>query len=315
MKYSIITPVFNREDCVQRCIDSVCRNLQWNIDIEHIIVNDGSTDNTASIVQQNVEKYSHIRFINFEHNQGTNAARNTAINAAIGDFCIILDSDDYFLDNALKEMHQIVSDNSSYKHFMFAPDDMEDSYKSNNLLNKQYNILKYEDFLLGKIAGDFIHVIATNTLKKYPFGETVRIHEGVFFLRFYKEAQNMLFFNKTVTIRERNRIDSVTRETIRTKKVYIERILKASHIQLEWFKEDYIRFGCNQIIDSLYAKIIENSLLLSHYDNLKVYLHAYKGPKCFLFKIIYFLRFGWLYKIALNFYLIAKYRFFHHEVK
>ena len=38
MKYSIITPVYNRADCVARCLDSVIRNLQWGVELEHIVV-------------------------------------------------------------------------------------------------------------------------------------------------------------------------------------------------------------------------------------------------------------------------------------
>ena len=79
MKYSIITPVFNREDCVARCLDSVVENLKWGIELEHIVVDDGSHDSTANIVQRYAMKYPHIHFIKFDKNRGTNAARNAAI--------------------------------------------------------------------------------------------------------------------------------------------------------------------------------------------------------------------------------------------
>lgn len=62
--------------------------------------------------------------ISFAENKGTNAARNAAIMTATGDYCIILDSDDYFDDNALLTINQTVISHPEYKHFMFAPDDV-----------------------------------------------------------------------------------------------------------------------------------------------------------------------------------------------
>ena len=57
MKISIITPVYNREDCISRCIESVAAQSER---VEHWIINDGSTDATLSIVQQFTDKKPHI---------------------------------------------------------------------------------------------------------------------------------------------------------------------------------------------------------------------------------------------------------------
>ena len=65
MKYSIITPVYNRADCVARCLDSVIRNLQWGVELEHIVVDDGSHDETPKIVQNYADKHPHIKFTHF----------------------------------------------------------------------------------------------------------------------------------------------------------------------------------------------------------------------------------------------------------
>ena len=109
MNYSIITPVYNRADCVARCLDSVIRNLQWGVELEHIVVDDGSHDETPKIVQNYADKHPHIKFIPFSQNRGTNAARNAAIAAATGEYCIILDSDDYFVDEAINFINSIAS--------------------------------------------------------------------------------------------------------------------------------------------------------------------------------------------------------------
>lgn len=211
MKYSIITPVYNRADCVARCLDSVIRNLQWGVELEHIVVDDGSHDETPKIVQNYADKHPHIKFIPFSQNRGTNAARNAAIAAATGEYCIILDSDDYFVDEAINFINSIAS-NQKYMHYCFAADDMVEYYQSCSLLmGKQKAELTFENFLFEEVTGDFVHCIKTETLQKYPFDEDLRIYEGVFFKRFYREAQKILYTNRIVTIRERNRTDSVTR--------------------------------------------------------------------------------------------------------
>lgn len=64
IKYSIITPVYNREDCIARCVESVIQQSK-NIHYEHIIVNDGSSDHTLDIIQDYSHRYDpYIRVIN-----------------------------------------------------------------------------------------------------------------------------------------------------------------------------------------------------------------------------------------------------------
>ena len=229
MKFSIITPVFNRADCVARCIDSVInqsitKSDKW--DYEHIIVNDGSKDNTDEIIRNYSKNHPHIVYINFAENKGTNAARNAAIKHASGDFCIILDSDDYFVDNALDIIYNTIQSRPEYKHYMFTPDDRGEEFNKSALLNKE-QIISFDDFLSLKYNGDFIHVIKRETMQKYPFDESLRIYEGPFFMRFYKEAKNILFTNIIITIRERNRNDSVSKEYIKTDKSVIKKAISA----------------------------------------------------------------------------------------
>lgn len=178
-------------------------------------MDDGSHDETPKIVQNYADKHPHIKFIPFSQNRGTNAARNAAIAAATGEYCIILDSDDYFVDEAINFINSIAS-NQKYMHYCFAADDMVEYYQSCSLLmGKQKAELTFENFLFEEVTGDFVHCIKTETLQKYPFDEDLRIYEGVFFKRFYREAQKILYTNRIVTIRERNRTDSVTRNVLR----------------------------------------------------------------------------------------------------
>lgn len=317
MKYSIITPVYNREDCIARCIESVIANLSKIYDVEHIIVDDGSTDKTPLIVEKYAEQYQHIRYVRRENNGGTNAARNAAIAIATGEYCVILDSDDYFVQEALVKVNDIVS-KEEYKAYMFAADDMQESYSSNALLRgHRLCEIQYEDFLSGKVGGDFIHCISTKILKAHPFREDLRIHEGIFFLLFFRDAQKMLFTNEVITIRERSRQDSVTRTVIRTNKEIIKRCYDAASLQLDLFKDDYKRYNMvdayNQV---LYVKV-ENGLLLLKYREIQedvTLLSKKAGRKVALIQLLYKYRLGIVYSWLLQIYLRIKYNLLHHTV-
>lgn len=89
---SIIIPTYNRADYLPRAINSVLE--QTFEDFELIIVDDASTDETPQIVRRYTD--DRIHYIQFEENQGANAARNAGIRAADGEFIALLDSDDAF---------------------------------------------------------------------------------------------------------------------------------------------------------------------------------------------------------------------------
>ena len=311
MKYSIITPIYNRADCIGRCIESVIRSLSPELSFEHIIVDDGSTDGTSEIIERYVREYSHIKFIKFEHNKGTNAARNAAIISATGDFCIILDSDDYFVDDAIKKIDTVIAANPQYIHFLFVPDDRVDYMNNNALLEGKKNmVLTFTDFLSDKVTGDFVHVLKTTTLRKYPFDEGLRIFEGVFFLQFYKEAQQMLFVNEIITIRERNRNDSVSKDFIRTSVDKIQRKIKSITLWLSWFEKDCYKLGLLNLVRDKYIRLLENHLLLNDYhsaenDIKQIEQNHWHFP--LYLKIIYSFRLGTFFRQILIVYLRHKY--------
>ncbi len=88
---SVIIPTYNRAHCLARAIASALD--QSHQDVEVIVVDDGSTDGTSDFVLQNYGADQRVRYIH-QDNQGVAAARNTALQAARGDFIAFLDSDD-----------------------------------------------------------------------------------------------------------------------------------------------------------------------------------------------------------------------------
>jgi len=97
-KVSIVVPIYNAEQYLQKCIDSLLR--QGLKDYELLLVNDGSTDSSLSICQSYADQYDHIKILN-QINSGVCAARNFGIQSASGEWIVLVDSDDYLLDNGL----------------------------------------------------------------------------------------------------------------------------------------------------------------------------------------------------------------------
>ncbi len=253
LRFSIITPVFNREDCIERCIESVINQEYDNI--EMWIIDDGSTDKTSEIIAKYAENYSFIIHHKFPENKGVNAARNYGIKKSKSDFTIFLDSDDYFAENALLAISDTIAENPEYGHFLFAQDDRVEYYQSNNLLSEKKAIIHFSDFLLEKVCGDFTHVIKTGILKKYPFDEFLRIYEIVSFFQVFRESGKLLFTNHIVVNRERDRSDSVSLEYIKSDFHTLSRKKTAIDLQLEYFMDDFLKFDKEgNIIEKLACK-------------------------------------------------------------
>lgn len=103
VKVSVIVPVYNVEKYLSACLNS-CIHQTLN-DIEIICVNDGSTDNSRSILQAFAERDYRIKIVD-KPNGGLASARNAGIHASCGDILMFLDSDDYLSANACERVWQ-----------------------------------------------------------------------------------------------------------------------------------------------------------------------------------------------------------------
>lgn len=88
---SVVVPTYNRAYCICRTIDSIREQTHQNWEI--LLVDDGSTDDTAALIKSTYGDNPRIRYIH-QQNAGVSAARNTGIRASRGDFVALLDSDD-----------------------------------------------------------------------------------------------------------------------------------------------------------------------------------------------------------------------------
>lgn len=110
VKVSVIVPVYNVEKYLSKCLDSIIN--QTLTDIEIIIINDGSTDKTQTIINKYLKKEKRIKFYKIV-NAGLGNARNQGIKHAIGKYISFIDGDDYVDLNMLEKLYnRAVTDNS-----------------------------------------------------------------------------------------------------------------------------------------------------------------------------------------------------------
>ncbi len=108
MKISVIIPIFNVEDYISRCLDSIYNQGVDEALFEVIAVNDGSTDNSGSVIKGYQEIHQNLHLIEQE-NKGVSSARNKAISVSKGDYLIFVDPDDAIIDNALYSLVEFVA--------------------------------------------------------------------------------------------------------------------------------------------------------------------------------------------------------------
>lgn len=103
---SVIVPVYNVERYIKECIDSILQQTYKSIEV--LIIDDGSPDNSAYIVNEIIKNDSRIRLITKE-NGGVSSARNVGLDNANGEYVIFVDADDFLAKDAIKYLMWLVS--------------------------------------------------------------------------------------------------------------------------------------------------------------------------------------------------------------
>ena len=136
---SIIVPVYNVEKYLKRCIDSIILQKYKNIEI--LLIDDGSTDDSGKICDEYATKDSRIRVFH-KKNGGLSSARNYGIRESCGKYISFVDSDDYIDENMLFDMYSIATNKKSKIvscSFKFVYDNGKEITKQNPISEKKYN--------------------------------------------------------------------------------------------------------------------------------------------------------------------------------
>ena len=107
---SVIVPIYNAENCLERSIESLTNQTYGNIEI--ILVNDGSKDNSLKLCNELANKDTRINIID-KPNGGVSSARNYGLDNAKGKYTAFLDADDYACPTMIEHMYNVMSDNNA----------------------------------------------------------------------------------------------------------------------------------------------------------------------------------------------------------
>ena len=191
---SIIIPVYNSQDFIKDCIDSVLKqNIKYSYEI--ICVNDGSTDNSLKILQSYNKK---IKIITTP-NQGLSVARNTGLANSNGKYIFFIDSDDIIPDNTINKMIEIAI---STDVDIVAGQTERCNYNAKYIYSpkKQKDIIT-EDY---KTACNNCNGCAWGKLYKYHLWENIRFFKGysfediIVFLNIFSQAKSFYIFGTPV---------------------------------------------------------------------------------------------------------------------
>ena len=152
-RISIIVPVYNIAGYVTRCIDSIVTQRYSNIQI--LVVNDGSSENSLEIIEKKYAANNRIKIIN-KPNGGLSSARNTGLRLATGDYILFVDGDDWIEENTLEILVETLRKNGG-------ADIVEFGYATTN----GHDMLKTIRFAESKIIG------AKNILSEFFYGTLI----------------------------------------------------------------------------------------------------------------------------------------------
>jgi glycosyltransferase involved in cell wall biosynthesis len=200
---TIIIPTYNRAVLLQACIQSII--TQYYEGLEVIIVDDHSTDDTKSFLQT-LHPYDFIKIIYNNENYGVNYSRNRGIEVSSSKFILFIDSDDTLEPRSLYYVIKTIKAYPETTHFLFLVSDRV--HEQSNTTSPAWVL--YQDWVSGKVSGDFTHVVLGQTMKKYLFFETFRMFEHLNWLRVKKETSPQLMAPVVITQRLRGNIDSLT---------------------------------------------------------------------------------------------------------
>lgn len=173
-KISVIVPVYNVEQYLERCVDSIINQTYTNLEI--ILVNDGSTDNSGKLCDELAKKDERIRVIHKE-NGGLSDARNRGIDEAESDLVGFIDSDDY-IDSDMYEVLLKNLNNTDADLSMCALYDVYNNTPEAQVTNKETWKLSSEQAIKMVMEAKILSVTAVNKLYRKSLFTDLKFEVG-----------------------------------------------------------------------------------------------------------------------------------------
>ena len=244
---SVIIPIYNSENTIVQCLESI---FSKGVDLEIILVNDGSTDGSLLLCQQQKEKYSNIEIIT-QRNQGVSAARNAGIKKATGEWICFVDSDDCVLPGYFEQFNSLQD--------MAGIDIVICGYKNKN------GVAEEKEYLSGEIVG--ADELRRNVLGNKEYG-------GFCWNKFYRKniiEENHILFDAEIKMCEdvlftMDYLQYVTKGYLNPQKMYLYNCTEVG-TRYSWKKVATAVRAYEKMIDGI--SVDENSKQIMKYNLAK----------------------------------------------
>ena len=294
---SIIIPVYNTGKYLNKCFDSVINQTYKNIEI--ILINDGSTDNSDSICLEYKNKDSRIVYIKKE-NEGVSKARNTAIDIVKGKYIAFVDSDDFIEEDYIEKMINAIRKNDAdlcecNMNKLNVDNEIIGSTNLYNAIVEGKEKVKW-DFANYNNAMDYVanKLIKRDTIGEERFSDLIVSEDYEFFTRVYENINkkvtisdklyNYILYPKKETTEKfiRNGL-----ETIRAREKVFKQYMEKNEIELAHITAVQLLFR----IMTIYKKIDKDTKKILKSKYKEYYPYALKTKATFLKKISRYIRF------------------------
>lgn len=198
---SVIVPIYNTAKYLPRCLDSIISQTYKNLEI--ILIDDGSSDNSGKIADEYAKKDKRIK-IKHQKNAGQSNARNNGLTIASGDYISFIDSDDIIKSNFIEKLLNTYDDNTSLSVCGINYKRLKNKTSENVYINplkpkrQKENRKSYILYLLaidGRLYSSVNKLYRSNTAKKCQFDEKINFAEDTkFVLDYLKKTEGEIKF-------------------------------------------------------------------------------------------------------------------------
>jgi len=260
IKFSVIVPVYNIAEYIRECVDSIIHQTYQNLEI--ILVNDGSKDDSLAVLNHYASKDSRIIIID-KSNGGLSSARNAGVNVATGDYISFIDGDDWVALNMYQVLFEKITQNKYPELITFGLIKYWSPSKKKSL---SYDIDEhlysgvdfYSKAFFRVEAWSKIYRLDVYKARKFTFIEGL-IHEDVpFTIPFVIESETVLNVNESFYYYRQQRECSIM-NTINEKKIH-------DYFYINILLYDYAKQKCFSVIalnKYLFTQLIQSSANIS----------------------------------------------------
>jgi glycosyltransferase involved in cell wall biosynthesis len=326
MKLSIVIPLYNVENYINQCLNSILKQNIPAKDYEVLLIDDGSTDKSYSIAKKFTFNHSNLS-IYHQKNQGVSIARNNGLQYAKGKYIYFVDSDDYIALGTLNQLVKYAINNNldilEFANIRTKSRNFENS-NTKNISTKYLNILEGKDYISTRHFNDAVWAYFYK--RDFLLNSKIEFYEGrtkqdmIFNAELMSKAKRVAFYpidvyryvinpdsitTSTESGAARKSIEDFVYITMKYNELILKLENKKVNISILRHKQQMQLFNISRRLLQSDFKFSEITKILKQLSNHNLYpINAYKGKniyrKLLIFivnnKILFFLT-HWLYKI------------------